>query len=533
MPGTEPWSNGNPYLVLYVGCRKQNLIIIMPGLRLILGDQLSHKISVLKDLKDDDVVLMAEVIEKTQPVNHHKKKIAFIYSSMRHFAGELNTKGVNVRYIKHDESKHYAGIVDVIRSCLDEKFFNEIVVTEPGEYWLLDAIKKLKKSSNIRLQILPDNRFISTQQEFNDWAKNRSKLVMEYWYREMRKKTGLLMEDSKPVGGQWNFDRENRKRLKPGQMIKPLRKFRADDITLAVLQNVEKNFPQNFGEIQPFWYAVTATQARKALAHFIKYHLCAFGDYQDAMLTGEAFLFHSVISQYLNCGLLDPLETCFEVEKAYYRGEAPINAAEGFIRQIIGWREYIRGIYWSYMPEYKDRNVLRARRPLPGFYWDGNTEMNCISRVVKLTQKYAYSHHIQRLMITGNFANLAGIDVQQVCDWYLGVYADAFEWVELPNTLGMALYADGGTVGSKPYISTGNYIKRMSNYCDTCVYKPNERVGEKACPFTTLYWDYLIRHEVRFRKNQRMTIAYRNLDRISISEKKQIQGQAEKFFNSL
>ncbi len=251
------------------------------------------------------------------------------------------------------------------------------------------------------------------------------------------------------------------------------------------------------------------------------------------MLEGEAFLHHSVISHYMNCGLLDPLEVCVEAEKAWYRNEAPLNAVEGFIRQIIGWREYIRGVYWLYMPNYREMNYFDARRPLPDFYWTGETKMNCISNVVNMTRRHAYSHHIQRLMVTGNFANLAGIDVQAVSNWYLGVYADAHEWVELPNTLGMALYADGGLVGTKPYISTGNYIKRMSNYCDKCSYDPGKRVGDSACPFTTLYWDYLIRHQDKLEDNHRMAISYRNLNRLSEVEVKQIRGQAKKILDSL
>jgi deoxyribodipyrimidine photolyase-related protein len=505
----------------------------MSSLIIVLGDQLSKDVAALKEYKDGDLVLMAEVKEKHQAVNHHKKKLAFIYSAMRHFAEDLTAEDVNLSYIRLEDSTEYDGIIDIICSHLDESEFDELVITEPGEYWLADAIEETGVQYNIEIRILPDSRFISTTEEFSDWAEDRKELVMEYWYRLMRKKTGLLMEGKDPIGGKWNFDKQNRKTLKPGEKIKAPRKFRPDETTLSVLQMVEEHFPDAFGDLEPFWYAVTASQARKVLCHFIKYHLQSFGDYQDAMLTDEAFLYHSVISQYINCGLLDPLETCQQAEQAYHRGDAPINAVEGFIRQIIGWREYIRGVYWLYMPDYKDLNELDARRDLPDFYWDGNTQMNCLSQVVSMTRKYAYSHHIQRLMVTGNFANLAGIDVESVCNWYLGVYADAHEWVELPNTLGMALYADGGLVGSKPYISTGNYIKRMSNYCDSCEYDPGKRVGEKACPFTTLYWDYLIRHKDKLKGNQRMSLSYRNLDRFSTTDKKQIQLQAAEFLDTL
>ncbi|NNE39094.1 MAG: cryptochrome/photolyase family protein [Gammaproteobacteria bacterium] len=505
----------------------------MPALRLILGDQLSHKLSALEGVSGGDLVLMAEVSETCLEINHHKKKLAFMFSSMRHFADELMNKGINVEYIHCEDSDNFENVLDVISWCLDKNRFNEIIMTEPGNFQVLSSIKDVARKYKIKLYILADTRFISDQDEFSNWAKGRKSLVMENWYRLMRKKTGLLMDGSKPVGGKWNFDKENRNPLKPGTSMKAPRKFRPDKITQNVLETIETRFSNNFGAAYPFWFAVTATQAGKALEHFISHHLQFFGDYQDAMLDGEAFLNHSVISHYINCGLLDPLEVCVKVEQAYYRNEAPLNAVEGFIRQIIGWREYIRGIYWLYMPDYKEMNYLEAKRPLPDFYWTGDTKMNCIANVVNMTRKHAYSHHIQRLMVTGNFANLAGINVQAVSDWYLGVYADAHEWVELPNTLGMALFADGGIIGTKPYISTGSYIKRMSNYCDDCIYDPGKRVGDTACPFTTLYWEYLIHHEDKLRENHRMAFSYKNLDRLSNSEKRQIRAHARIILESI
>ncbi len=533
MPGTGRLSNGNSLYLCVLLCADDNQSIFMPALRLVLGDQLSHKLSALEAVSVDDVVLMAEVNEVLPEVIHHKKKIAFIYSSMRHFAAELIKKGVDVEYVQCEDSGKFKNLADVVSCYLDKTGFDEIVLTEPGDYKVLDNLKDTAKKHNIRLNVLSDTRFISDQDEFREWAKGKKNLVMENWYRAMRKKTGLLMDGSRPVGGKWNYDRENRKPPGSGMNVKPPKKFRPDKITLAVMASVEKYFTGNFGELKPFWFAVTARQARQSLDHFISNHLPYFGDYQDAMLEGEAFLHHSVISHYMNCGLLDPLEVCVEAEKAWYRNEAPLNAVEGFIRQIIGWREYIRGVYWLYMPNYREMNYFDARRPLPDFYWTGETKMNCISNVVNMTRRHAYSHHIQRLMVTGNFANLAGIDVQAVSNWYLGVYADAHEWVELPNTLGMALYADGGLVGTKPYISTGNYIKRMSNYCDNCSYDPGKRVGDSACPFTTLYWDYLIRHQDKLEDNHRMAISYRNLNRLSEVEVKQIRGQAKKILDSL
>ena len=315
-------------------------------------------------------------------------------------------------------------------------------------------------------------------------------------------------------------------------IIGPIR-FNPDANTQEDIELVEKEFSDYFGSSNDFWFAVTASQAQKSLEHFIFHNLPYFGQYQDAMQSNEGFLFHSVISIYINCGLLDPLKTCQRVEQAYYDGAAPINAVEGFIRQVIGWREFVRGVYWRYMPEYKNLNYLNAEVKMPEFYWDGDCNMNCISEVIKITKNEAYSHHIQRLMVTGNFALLAGLNPQQISDWYLMVYADAYEWVHLPNTIGMALHADGGVVGTKPYIASGAYINRMSNFCKSCHYDVKQRIGKKACPFNFLYWDFLIRHEDKFRNNHRMRIAYKNLDEIQAKEREVITNQAIEFIKQM
>ncbi|MCG8067026.1 MAG: cryptochrome/photolyase family protein [Candidatus Thiodiazotropha taylori] len=505
----------------------------MKTLRLILGDQLSHSIGTLRDIDKSDVILMAEVMEEASYVKHHKKKIAFIFSAMRHFAAELEGKGYRVNYIKLNNPHNSGSLKGEVQRYLKSNKVDRVVITEPGEYRLLVQMQDWKSELGCQVSLLEDDRFLCNRQEFADWAEGRKELVMEYWYRLVRKKTGLLMADDKPVGGKWNFDRDNRKPLKQKPAGAGPKQFKPDAITQQVLKLVEQKFSDHFGDLDPFWYAVTAKQARQAFAHFVNTSLANYGDYQDAMLCDEPFNYHSIVAQYMNCGLLDALDICLQVENAYHEGIAPLNAVEGFIRQVIGWREYIRGIYWYYMPNYAQRNTLDARRPLPGFYWDAETDMHCMSQVVKMTKQYAYSHHIQRLMITGNFANLAGLDVQQVCDWYLAVYADAYEWVELPNTLGMALYGDDGTVATKPYVSSGAYINRMSDFCKQCKYDVKQRIGDEACPFTLLYWDYLIRHEKRFIKNRRMAMPYRNLHRFSSEEKKQISEQARQFLDGL
>jgi deoxyribodipyrimidine photolyase-related protein len=357
---------------------------------------------------------------------------------------------------------------------------------------------------------------------------------MEFFYRDMRKRYGLLMEmDGNPAGGQWNYDAENRKPPKEGLRFPPRPHHTPDSITADVLKRVAERFGKHFGALEPFGLAVTREQALADLDHFITRLLPRFGDYQDAMLAEEAFLYHSLLSTSLNAGLLLPLEICQRAEAAWHKGTAPLNAVEGFIRQILGWREFIRGIYWHHMPDYAEKNTLNATRPLPDFYWTGQTEMNCLAHAIEHTRKHAYSHHIQRLMVTGNFALLAGLDVKQVCEWYLCVYADAYEWVELPNTLGMALHGDGGIVGSKPYAASGKYIDRMSNYCEGCRYSPKETVGEKACPFNALYWHFLWRHREKFARNPRMAAIYKNFERMDERKRLEILRQAERFLERL
>ena len=504
----------------------------MPSLRLVLADQLSPNLASLQDVEKDDVILMAEVRDQFSPVRHHRKKIVFIFSAMRHFAAELRDRGYRVSYVNYDDAGNTGTLAGEIRKHVQSCGARQLLVTEPGEYHLREALAGWRDKLDVPLQILPDRRFIAGDGEFAEWVKGRKKPVMEYWYRRMRRKTGLLMEADKPLGGRWNYDSDNRRPIRTRPLFKGPKHFRTDTTTKQVIKLVDRQFPDHFGEIQPFWFAVTRRQAQQALAHFIKYSLSCFGDYQDAMLTSEAFLYHSVISQYLNCGLLDPLHVCRRVERAYHDGQAPLNAVEGFIRQVIGWREYIRGMYHYHMPEYAELDHMGTSRPLPAFYWHGKTDMKCLAEVVATTSRHACSHHIQRLMVTGNFANLAGISVREVCDWYLAVYADAWEWVELPNTLGMALYADGGIVGTKPYVCSGAYINRMSDFCNSCRYDHRRRLGEDACPFTTLYWHYLIRHEQKLKNNPRMAMAFRNLARLSIEEKKQITKQGDHFLNN-
>ncbi|KNX40843.1 Deoxyribodipyrimidine photo-lyase-like protein [Roseovarius tolerans] len=478
---------------------------------LVLGDQLSRDLSALKAAdKSRDIVVMAEVMDEGTYVPHHPKKIALILSAMRHFAEELRNYGWQVAYTRLDDPDASKSIVGELMRRGQAHGTSEVIATQPGEWRLIEALG----NAPLTVTQLPDDRFICSLDEFDQWAEGRKELRMEYFYREMRRKTGLMMEGDTPAGDKWNYDHDNRKPAKSDMLRARPMQFSPDEITQEVLDLVEARFGDNFGDLHPFWFGVTSGQAKRAFDHFAKSLLPGFGDYQDAMLRDDRFVHHSVISMYLNIGLLDPVDICNRVVDEWQAGRVPINAAEGYIRQVIGWREYMRGIYFREGPGYTARNMLGQTRDLPWFYWGGETRMNCVAQAVDQTKEEAYAHHIQRLMVTGNFALLAGIDPGQVHEWYLAVYADAFEWVEAPNVIGMSQFADGGIIASKPYISSGNYIAKMSDYCTTCAYSVKQKTGEGACPFNLLYWDFLIRHRNRFGRNPRMGPVYRTWDKM-------------------
>jgi deoxyribodipyrimidine photolyase-related protein len=505
-----------------------------PALIPILGDQLSLNLTSLRaGDKARDVVVMAEVAEEATYVRHHKKKIAFLFAAMRHFAAELEADGWTVRYVRLDDRKNGGSFTSEVARIARETKARSIVVTEPGEWRVRELIDTWETETGLPVTVLPDERFICARHEFGAWAHGRKSLRMEFFYREMRRKTGLLMAGEEPEGGKWNFDADNRKPAKADLFIpKPLR-FAPDAITREVLDLVAKRFANHFGDLEPFWFAVTRADAEKQLKHFLKTGLAQFGDYQDAMLLSEPFLYHSILSLYINCGLLDPLDVCRRVEKEYRAGRAPLNAVEGFIRQIIGWREYVRGIYWLKMPEYVDGNFLGHTRPLPDFYWTGDTDMACLRAAIGQTKTEAYAHHIQRLMVTGNFALIAGFEPKQVHEWYLAVYADAYEWVELPNTLGMSQFADGGLLGSKPYAASGNYINKMSDYCGSCRYDVKKRTGPGACPFNALYWDFLDRNADKLSGNPRMAQMYATWRKFSKPDQDAVRRDARAFLDRL
>jgi len=507
----------------------------LPALRIILGDQLSNEISSLSGINaEEDIVLICEVFAEATYVKHHKKKIVFLFSAMRHFAEELRVeKNYQVEYLKLNDPEPMQSFTQAVEKTLAKHKIDEIIVTSPGEYRVLTEINIWQDLFGIPVDIREDARFLCNQVEFKNWSKDRKNLRMEYFYREMRKKYSILMDGDQPIGGKWNFDLENRKPPNPNFDIPETFSSEPDAVTLDVMQLVEDKFSDHMGVLSDFHFAINAAQAKIALKQFIDERLKYFGDFQDAMIQGKPWMYHSHVGLYLNCGLLSPLECIQAAEQAYHDSHAPLNAVEGFIRQILGWREFVRGIYWNEMPDYASLNFFEAERDLPAFYWDADTKMNCMHQSVKETSQNAYAHHIQRLMVLGNFALLTGIDPVQVNAWFLSVYADAFEWVELPNVSGMALFADGGYLASKPYAAGGGYINKMSNYCKSCSYSVTKKSGPDACPFNYLYWDFLERNRNKLGNNHRIGMMYKVYDRMSEEKKEMIKGDSNEFLISL
>ena len=505
-------------------------------LRFVLGDQLTREVASLRHLDiDNDIVVMAEVSDEATYVPHHRKKIAFIFSCMRHFANELREEGATVDYRKLDDAsdRTITSFSDALAAAVKRHSPTRIVVTEPGEWRVREEMEGWSERFGVPVEILEDDRFLCSHERFRQYAKGKKQLRMEFFYREMRRELGFLMQGDRPEGGQWNFDHDNREPL-PAEILVPERtEFEHDEITRECTALVAHRFGNHFGELDGFEWPVTREDALVALDDFIERCLPRFGRFQDAMREGEPFLFHGLVSPMINIGLLTSMEVCRRAEAAYYDGDAPLNAVEGFIRQIIGWREYVRGIYWWAGPGYKDTNRLNATRDLPGFYWSGETELNCLANAIGEIRENAYGHHIQRLMITGNFALIAGVAPAQIEEWYLSVYADAYEWVELPNVHGMSQFADGGYLASKPYASSGAYINRMSDYCKGCRYKVSKKAGEDACPFNYLYWNFLIENTERLSGLQRMRMPYSTLAKMSDERRAEIASDSARFLSSL
>ncbi len=506
----------------------------------VLGDQLNPDSTAFTDFDPkQDRVWMAEVNEESTHIWSSKQRIALFISAMRHFAKELGDSKIPLSYIAFEDPSNSQSLDGELLKAIQAFQPQALIMTAPGDWRVLEKIKGVSKQTGVPLEIREDNYFFSTVREFAEHAKGRKQLRLEYWYRELRKKHSILMEDGQPIGGEWNYDQENRSSFGkegPPPIPAPLR-FKPDAITKEVIQLVNERFANHPGELsaslEGFGWPVTRAQALLVLTDFIKMRLPLYGQFQDAMWTKEPWLFHAHIASALNLKLLSAHEVVDAAQVAFHQGGAPLAAVEGFIRQILGWREYVRGIYWTQMPSYLERNALNANAPLPAFFWNGNTSMNCLQETINQSLKTGYAHHIQRLMVTGLYTLLLGVHPKEVHAWYLSMYVDAVEWVELPNVIGMSQFADGGLMASKPYIATGKYIDRMSNYCKGCRFKPDQSHGQDACPFTTLYWDFLMHHESSMSKNPRMVMQVRNLKRMSDETKAAIQAQAKQHRLSL
>ncbi|NNF07377.1 MAG: cryptochrome/photolyase family protein [Candidatus Eisenbacteria bacterium] len=499
-------------------------------LYLVLGDQLDEHADFFDEFDPDrDMVWMAEVVEESTHVWSHQHRIALFLSAMRHYRERCKALGRPIEYSELEDNTKRVSFADVLTASLKKHKPQEVLVQQPGDYRVLESLRAACASSGYTLEVRPESHFYDTLERFREHAAGRKQLRLEFYYRELRKRHDILMDGGKPVGGAWNFDKENRKAFSkkgPGLIVPPP-SFDPDAITKHVLDTVAKRFSEHPGNLDNFDWPVTPEQAQAALDDFIRNRLPQFGTYQDAMWQDEPFLNHSLLASALNLKLINPRTVVNAAVAAYEEKHAPLNAVEGFVRQILGWREYVRGIYWINMPAYVESNALEATASLPSFYWDGDIEMKCLSQAIGQTLEHGYAHHIHRLMVTGLFALLLGVRPKEVHEWYLAMYVDAVAWVEIPNTIGMSQYADGGLMASKPYVATGKYIQRMSNYCNDCPYIPAEAVGENACPFTTLYWDFLDRNQPSLSSNQRMGLQLRNLDRLDASRIQAIRKQAK------
>lgn len=502
-----------------------------PTLILLLGDQLTHDRGALSAARPGtDHVVMAEVRAEASYVRHNRHKIALVFAAMRHFRDELRERGFAVHYYSYEQGVET--LLDAVRDALQHCAAEVLRCCHPGEYRLLRDIQDWRLA--VPVQLCEDDRFLASAAQFASWAEGRKQLRMEHFYREMRRKHALLLDDAgKPEGGKWNYDARNRKGWRAEQAVPQRPRPRQDALTDEVLTLVAREFPDHPGDLDAFYLATDADGARAQFDWFVDHALDSFGTYQDALAEESPWLFHSLVSMYLNIGLLDPLQVCRRVDQAYRDGACELAAAEGFIRQVLGWREYVRGIYWLHMPGYANGNSLQAHTPLPAYFWDGDTDLRCLAVALRQSLQLGYAHHIQRLMVIGNFCLLAGLDVDAVCDWYLAVYVDAYEWVELPNTLGMALHADHGLMASKPYAASGKYVQRQGNHCAGCRYDPRKTTGEGACPYNSLYWHFIDRHRDRWRANPRMQLSLRNWERKKAAERRAILDWAEAEFTRL
>jgi deoxyribodipyrimidine photolyase-related protein len=492
----------------------------------ILGDQLWEQQAALQSCSQQEnlPIIFIESLQHIQTRSYHQQKLVLVWSAMRHFAEELRQKKYAVSYEIADD------FATPLQAWIRANQITELRVMTPSDRPFLQIIQSLELPCKINL--IPNNHFLWTTEQFNNWAKNRKRLLMEDFYREGRRRFQILMEQDKPVGGQWNLDKENRQPPKGKLHTPPTQWFEPDKITLDVIAKVKSLSVTTYGEIEPFRWGVTRQQALQVLDWFIQYRLSDFGPYQDAMVTGEETMWHAMISPYLNIGLIHPLEVIKAAEKAYQQEQLPLNSVEGFIRQVLGWREYMRGVYHYVDADYPQKNWFNHTKPLPEFFWTGKTKMNCLKQILMQLQRTGYAHHIQRLMVLSNFALIAGLSPQEVENWFHATFIDAYDWVMQTNVIGMGLFADGGMLASKPYGASANYINKMSNYCKNCTYNHKERIGKDACPFNFFYWNFLDKHRDKLQSQGRMSFILKNLDKMSAEELQAIRTQAQSWHDN-
>ncbi|MGB0166962.1 MAG: cryptochrome/photolyase family protein [Luteibaculum sp.] len=506
-------------------------------IRLILGDQLNRSHSWFNKTNDDVLYVLMEVKTESEYVTHHVQKILGIFSAMRHFASELTAHGHQVAYFKIDDAQNQQDFAKNLRYLIERHKPQKFEYQDPDEYRLEEYFQKLetelKREFKVEVNAIDSQHFLVPRDFLASHFKGKKTYLMESIYRALRKKFGILMEGEDPSGGQWNYDKSNRKKIPKNHPL-PTPKLFVNDVT-EIYQEIKQADLPHFGEVeeQNFYWPLNREQALELFQYFLENLLPRFGDYQDTLTTESWSLYHSRISFALNLKILSPLELIKETE-TYWRAhqeEVDISQCEGFIRQILGWREYMRGVYWARMPEFATLNFFKAKRKLPEFFWTGKTQMKCLEHSIKQSLQYAYAHHIQRLMVTGNFCALAGIDPDEVDQWYLGIYIDAFHWVEVTNTRGMSQFADGGIIGSKPYVSSASYLHKMGHYCDQCRYDYKEKLGERACPLNSMYWHFLVRNRDKLENNPRMSVMYRTWEKMK--DKEEILSQAKHYLENI
>lgn len=500
----------------------------MKKLRLILGDQLNAKHSWYKQKDENTIYLMAEMRQETDYVKHHIQKVVAFFLSMRNFAEALEKADHNVVYFKISDDTNLHDLEKIISKVVSDKGIEKFEYQFPDEYRLDEQLKSISKNLKIESEVFDTEHFYTSRTELAEFFKGKKLLLMENFYRMMRKKHHILVTNDKPLGGKWNYDHSNRNKYK-GEV--PIPKPLSFSINISKLLNeIEKAEVKTFGAIdtENFPWPTNRKESRELLDYFCDYLLENFGDYQDALYSEHSYLFHSRLSFAMNSKMISPKEVVDKVISHFENNQDKIDVSqvEGFVRQILGWREYVRGIYWKEMPDYAKMNTLGNHNKLPEFYWTGKTKMKCMQHAISQSLTEAYAHHIQRLMIIGNFSLLTQMHPDEVDAWYLGVYIDAIEWVEMPNTRGMSQYADGGIIATKPYVSSGNYINKMSNYCSDCQYNVNDKLGDNACPFNSLYWNFLDDKKEHFQDNQRMGMMLNMLKKMNPEELFKIKEKA-------